>query len=157
MKTKSTTKVGLFGIGLDTYWSQFEGLLENLIKYQAQIKERIEGFEVEVIDAGMVDNPEKAKDAAIYIKTQDVDIVFLYVSTYALSSTVLPIAQKVKVPIIILNLQPVRQLDYEKFNALADRGKMTVPGWKIVRLVLFLKLQMFLIVLKFSMILLQDI
>ncbi len=125
MKTKSTTKVGLFGIGLDTYWSQFEGLLENLIKYQAQIIDKIEGFGVEVVDAGMVDNSEKAKDVATYLKTQDVDIVFLYVSTYALSSTVLPIAQKVKVPIIILNLQPVQQLDYEKFNALADRGKMT--------------------------------
>jgi L-arabinose isomerase len=37
----------------------------------------------------------------------------------------LPIAQKVKVPIVLLNLQPVPQLDYEKFNALNDRGKMT--------------------------------
>ena len=26
------TKVGLFGIGLDTYWGQFEGLLNNLKK-----------------------------------------------------------------------------------------------------------------------------
>jgi len=42
-----------------------------------------------------------------------------------LSSTVLPIAQKLKVPVIILNLQPVPQLNYEKFNKLGDRGKMT--------------------------------
>jgi L-arabinose isomerase len=125
MKTKSTIKVGLFGIGLDTYWSQFEGLLEKLEKYQTQIGEKINSFGVEVIDAGIVDNPEKAKDAATYLKTQDIDIVFLYVSTYALSSTVLPIAQKVKVPVVILNLQPVQQLDYKKFNALGDRGKMT--------------------------------
>lgn len=125
MKTKLTTKVGLFGVGLDTYWNQFEGLLENLKKYQGQIKEKISGFGVEVIDAGMVDNPEKAKEAAAFLKTQDVEIIFLYVSTYALSSTVLPIAQKVKVPVVILNLQPVQQLDYNKFNSLADRGKMT--------------------------------
>ena len=31
------TKVGLFGIGLDTYWAQFDGLLDNLKKYQEQI------------------------------------------------------------------------------------------------------------------------
>lgn len=119
------TKVGLFGIGLDTYWAQFDGLLDNLKTYQEQIKNKIEGFGVEVADAGMVDNPVKAREAADYLKSQDVEIVFLYVSTYALSSTVLPIAQKLKVPVIILNLQPVAALDYEAFNKLGDRGKMT--------------------------------
>jgi L-arabinose isomerase len=119
------TKVGLFGIGLDTYWPQFEGLLDNLKGYQEQIKNKIEGFGVMVVDAGMVDNPVTAREAADYLKSQDVEIVFLYVSTYALSSTVLPVAKKVKVPIIILNLQPVPQLDYESFNQLGDRGKMT--------------------------------
>ncbi len=125
MKNNLNTKIGLFGIGLDTYWNQFEGLLENLKNYQFQIREKIEGFGVEVVDAGMVDNLEKARKAADIFKSNDVEIVFLYVSTYALSSTVLPIAQKVKVPIVILNLQPVAQLNYEKFNALGDRGKMT--------------------------------
>ncbi len=118
-------KVGLFGIGLDTYWAQFDGLLANLKKYQEQIKNRIAGFGVEVIDAGMVDNPVKAREAADYLKSQDVEIVFLYVSTYALSSTVLPVAQKLKVQVVILNLQPVARLDYKTFNALGDRGRMT--------------------------------
>ena len=80
---------------------------------------------MEVADAGMVDNPVKACEAADFLKSQDVEIVFLYVSTYALSSTVLPVAQKLKVPVVILNLQPVPQLDYEAFNKLGDRGKMT--------------------------------
>ncbi len=119
------TKVGLFGIGLDTYWAQFDGLLDHLKAYQNQIHEKIEAFGAEVADAGMVDNPMKACEAADYLKSQDVEIVFLYVSTYALSSTVLPVAQKVKVPVVILNLQPVASLDYASFNRLGDRGKMT--------------------------------
>jgi len=119
------TKVGLFGIGLDTYWSQFQGLLDNLNGYQKFINDKISQFGVEVVDAGMVDNPTKAREAADFLKQQDVEIVFLYVSTYALSSTVLPVAQKLKVPVIILNLQPVAQLDYKTFNQLGDRGKMT--------------------------------
>ena len=123
MKLKA--KVGLFGIGLDTYWAQFDGLLSNLKAYQEQIKNKIAALGVEVADAGMVDNPIKAKEAACFLKSQDVEIVFLYVSTYALSSTVLPIAQKLKVPVIILNLQPIAELDYEAFNKLGDRGKMT--------------------------------
>lgn len=119
------TKVGLFGIGLDTYWSQFQGLLDNLKGYQQFIHDKISQFDVAVIDAGMVDSPVKAKEAADLLKQNDVEIVFLYVSTYALSSTVLPVAQKLKVPVIILNLQPVAQLDYEAFNQMDDRGKMT--------------------------------
>lgn len=119
------TKVGLFGIGLDTYWAQFDGLLHNLVAYQKQIKNRITSFGVEVADAGMVDNPAKAREAADFLKSADVEIVFLYVSTYALSSTVLPVAQKLKVPVVILNLQPVAALAYEAFNKLGDRGKMT--------------------------------
>ncbi len=59
-----TTKIGLFGIGLDTYWDQFDGLLENLKGYQEKIKQKMEDDGVEVIDAGLVDNPEKARDAA---------------------------------------------------------------------------------------------
>ncbi len=122
---KEQVKVGLFGIGLDTYWEQFDGLLDNLCCYQEQIKNKLSEYRVEVVDAGMVDNPFKAKKAAKYLKSKDVEIVFLYVSTYALSSTVLPIAQNLKVPVILLNLQPVAQLDYDAFNALGDRGKMT--------------------------------
>ena len=52
-------------------------------------------------------------------------MIFLYISTYALSSTVLPVAQNTKTPVVVLNLQPAAQLDYKKFNALGDRGLMT--------------------------------
>ena len=118
-------KVGLFSIGLDTYWAQFDGLLKNLNGYHAQIRDRISAMDVEVVDAGMVDNVEKATTAAGLFKKENVEVIFLFISTYALSSTVLPVVQKAKVPVVMLNLQPVAQLDYAKFNALGDRGKMT--------------------------------
>lgn len=118
-------KAGIFSIGLDTYWPQFDGLLDNLNGYHAQIRDRIAGMGIELVDAGMVDNVEKASGAAKLFKQQDVEVIFLFISTYALSSTVLPVVQKTKVPVVMLNLQPVAQLDYEKFNALGDRGTMT--------------------------------
>lgn len=49
----------------------------------------------------------------------------LYISTYALSSTVLPAARITGVPIIVLNIQPVSAVNYKEFNALGDRGVMT--------------------------------
>ncbi len=119
------TKIGLMGVGLDTYWAQFDGLLDHLSEYQCEIRDKISGFGAEVIDAGMVDNPIKAREAASFLANNGIEILFLYISTYALSSTVLPVAQKVKVPVILLNLQPVDALNYEAFNKLNDRGKMT--------------------------------
>ena len=118
-------KIGLMGIGLDTYWAQFDGLLDHLTGYQNEISRKISEFGAEVIDAGMVDNPVRAREAASYLAGQEIELLFLYISTYALSSTVLPVAQKVKVPVILLNLQPVAALDYAAFNKLNDRGKMT--------------------------------
>lgn len=39
--TKKEVKVGLIGVGLNTYWNQFEGLLSRLTDYQRMIKERM--------------------------------------------------------------------------------------------------------------------
>ena len=121
----SPVRVGLFGIGLDTYWPQFDGLLKRLTGHQQQIASRLRSYGVQLVDAGMVDNTEKAHAAASLFRQKEVEVIFLYISTYALSSTVLPVVQKVHVPVVVLNLQPVPQLDYKEFNALDDRGLMT--------------------------------
>jgi L-arabinose isomerase len=125
MHKKPSVRAGLFGIGLDTYWPQFDGLLNRLTGHQKQIATKLRGCGVQLVDAGMVDNAEKADAAASLFRRKEVEIIFLYISTYALSSTVLPVVQKARVPVVVLNLQPVPQLDYEKFNALGDRGLMT--------------------------------
>jgi len=118
-------KAGLFGIGLDTYWPQFKGLKKRLEGYQATIHRRLAGDGVMVVDAGLVDTVDKAREAASLFATERVDIIFLYISTYALSSTVLPVVQQAKAPVVVLNLQPVAQIDYERFNALPSREEMT--------------------------------
>lgn len=119
-------KIGLFGTGLDTYWEQFDGLRNALLGYQEVIRSKMEQFdEIEVVDAGLVDNPQKSIEAADKLVNAGVELTFLYMSTYCLSSTVLPIAQRLHGPIIILNLQPVPAVDYDYMNSLGDRGKMT--------------------------------
>jgi len=118
-------KVGLFGVGLNTYWPQFEGLHERLTGFQNEIAARMQTLGAEVVNAGLVDCPEKASEAADVMRKEGVEIVFLFISTYALSSTVLPVVQRLRVPVIILNVQPVAAIDYTALNALGDRGKMT--------------------------------
>lgn len=75
--------------------------------------------------AGLIDTIDKAFEAGKKFRAEDVDIIFLYVTTYALSSTVLPVVQRAKVPVIILNLSPEAAIDYASFNAMNDRTKMT--------------------------------
>jgi len=118
-------KAGFFSIGLDTYWPQFEGLLDRLVGYHSEITEKVGAMGIELVDGGLVDSTGKAADVARLFKEQDVEIIFLFISTYALSSTVLPVVQKAKVPVVMLNLQPVAQLDYDAFNGIGDRGEMT--------------------------------
>ncbi len=118
-------RIGLFGIGLDTYWPQFDGLRDRLLGYQRYIAERLRALGAEVSDAGLVDNAGASGTAADFFRERRVEAIFLYVSTYALSHTVLPVAEQVNVPIIVLNLQPVAAIDYAAFNSLGDRGVMT--------------------------------
>ncbi len=128
MIEKSTSHeftVGLFGIGLDTYWPQFAGLRERLTGYTQQIAERLEKPGVHVVNLGLVDSPEKAQAAGHSFRRHDVDLVFLYVTTYALSSTVLPVVRRAKVPVILLNLSPSAAIDYKSFNQMGDRTRMT--------------------------------
>ena len=122
---QNTFKVGFFSIGLDTYWGQFKGLKENLLGYHAQIRKELEGYGAVVVDGGLVDTPVKARAAGKRFRAEGAEIVFLFISTYALSSTVLPVVQEAGLPVVVLNIQPVAQLDYETFNALGDRGVMT--------------------------------
>jgi L-arabinose isomerase len=122
---KHPLRVGLFGIGLEAYWPQFEGLKPKLEGYLQQVAEKIGRPGVEVCNLGLVDSPEKAMEAGHAFRRADVDVIFLHVTTYALSSTVLPVVQRAKVPVIILNLQPVAALDYKAFNKMGDRTKMT--------------------------------
>jgi L-arabinose isomerase len=118
-------RVGLCGIGLDAYWPQFAGLREQLEGYLAQVEKRLEGFGATIESFGLVDTPERSREAGHACRRADIDVLFLYVTTYALSRTVLPLVQRAGVPVIVLNLQPGATMDYEAFNRLPDRTAMT--------------------------------
>ncbi|MCD2422196.1 arabinose isomerase [Niabella pedocola] len=123
--SSSVLKIGLMGIGLDAYWDQFEGLEQRLEGYLQLVEERISAIHPAVINAGLVDNVDKAFAAGSRFRREEVDLVFLYVTTYALSATVLPAVQRAKVPVIILNLAPGLHINYTALNAMDDRTKMT--------------------------------
>lgn len=118
-------RIGLFGVGLDTYWPQFPGLKARLENYLAQVHQKLARPGVAVVNLGLIDSVPKAFEAGHRFRREDVDVIFLHVTTYALSSTVLPVVQRAKVPVIVLNLSPEPAMDYARFNQLNDRTTMT--------------------------------
>jgi L-arabinose isomerase len=123
-------RVGVFGIGLAAYWPQFEGLRERLEGYQRHIETRLADLGADVVSAGLVDTPQAARRAGDELAAARVDLVLVYTATYATSSQVLPVVQAAAAPVVILNLQPTRTLDYEAMTTgewLANCSACCVP------------------------------
>src|SRR5215472_794359 len=125
MTTGNELKVGLFSLGLEAYWSQFAGLKERLLSYNGLIAERLARSAVRIENLGLIDTPERAFAAGHQFRQADVDLLFLHVATYGVSSTVLPVVRRARTPVIVLNLAPGTAIDYSGFNRMADRGSMT--------------------------------
>jgi L-arabinose isomerase len=123
-------KIGIFGIGLAAYWPQFDGLRERLEGYQRGIEERVSSLGAEVVSAGLVDTPQAARKAGETLAAAQPELVLLYTATYATSAQVLPVVQAVDAPVVVLNLQPTRTLDYERMTTaewLANCSACCVP------------------------------
>jgi len=113
MTERQQANVGVFGIGLAAYWPQFSGLKERLEGYQQKVEQRI-GEWATVTSGGLVDDAAAAQRTGDAFARAGLDLVFCYVGTYATSSQVLPLVQRSKAPVIVLNLQPRAALDYPR-------------------------------------------
>jgi L-arabinose isomerase len=113
MKKKDRATIGVFGIGLAAYWPQFPGTKERLEQYQRKVEQRV-GEWATVISGGLVDDAEKSERAGEGFLRAGVDLLFCYAGTYATSSQVLPLVQRARAPVVVLNLQPRAALDYAR-------------------------------------------
>jgi L-arabinose isomerase len=113
LKEVKKARIGLYSAGLSVYWAQFPGLHDCLLNYNAFLARRLSDFG-EIYNYGMVDSEEKGRAAGEYFNQNNVDIVFSHSATYYTSASVLPIHQINKAPVIVLNLQPAPEMNYEK-------------------------------------------
>ena len=68
-RKKRTAKIGLFGVGHDKYWSQFEGLYDELMGYMKDLEELIkQNNDVEIVNFGMIDNSFRSYEAVKQLK-----------------------------------------------------------------------------------------
>lgn len=113
IKPVKKARIGLYAIGLHHYWGQFEGLLERLIRYNDFIAGEL-GQWGDVHNFGMVDTETKAQEAGEFFNARNVDILFCFASTYSTSGSHIAVPQLCRRPVIVLNLQPVERMNYEK-------------------------------------------
>jgi L-arabinose isomerase len=106
-----TAKIGVFNVGFHRYWPQFPGLKERLEGYREIFEDRLRGFGVEVVSAGLVDTVESGRRAGDFFAAQNVDLIFCHVTTYVQSAFVLPVAQRGKAHMVLAGLQPTPGMD----------------------------------------------
>ena len=129
-KVRRPTRIGLVSGGLGAYWPQFPDLLPQLQSSTRYVTERFNRLDAEVIDAGFVSDAREAGVAAEKLRVADCDLIVVFLATYLTSSMVLPIAQKAKTPVLVIDLQPTEAMDHANFDTgkwLAYCGQCPVP------------------------------
>lgn len=125
-----SANVGVVGVGLSTYWSQFDGLLDYMHVKQAAFIKKLEPYQVTIKDFGLIDSSEKAYQVLSKMQGSELDLLFIDMLTYATSETFTPLIQCLQIPIVLVSLQPLTAMDYAKgstFIQLCNDDICSVP------------------------------
>ena len=111
--------IGVVSVGLDTYWAQCPGLLDDMRRKENAFVSMLpedtgcQPGQGAVLTFGMADNPQHAASLIPSMKAADLDLLFVDMVTYATSSTFVPFVRELTCPIVLVALQPDEHLDYE--------------------------------------------
>lgn len=94
------------------YWEQFDGLRERLMQKQAALHHYF-SEQVQTLDLGFADDIDSAFVCLKRALKEDIDALFIVMSTYITSQVVFPFAKYLAVPQILVALQPLDSLDYD--------------------------------------------
>ena len=107
-----TAEIAVISVGLNTYWKQFPGLLDEMKRKTGILLEKLGKHQVRVTDFGMIDNAVKAYETLPAIKAADPDVLLVDMVTYATSVTFAPIIREMNCPVVLLALQLLSAMDY---------------------------------------------
>ncbi|MHC4179398.1 MAG: L-arabinose isomerase family protein, partial [Planctomycetota bacterium] len=113
-RKERTANVGVFGVGHHVYWPQFEGLLDEMHRKLKVFVGKVESHGVQVTDFGLIDDAQGAYALLPKLKAAQLDLVFCDMLTYATSSTFGILVRDLDVPVVLVALQPLAALDYER-------------------------------------------
>lgn len=105
-------KIGIIGLGHYVYFEQFEGLREELMAKNESFMEYLDETECEAVNFGYIDCVDDAFCAVQKIKKEDIDLLFIILSTYVPSAVAAPLARYLDIPQVLVGIQPLSHLDY---------------------------------------------
>ena len=112
MLVNTKARVGVFSICHGPYLPQFPQLVPEFESQFEAFKKTIPDS-VELIDGGMIYNKELAEEAGEKFRKADVDLVIMQLLTYATSYNMLPVVRDLDVPVVLVNVQKLKALDYD--------------------------------------------
>ncbi len=112
MLVETKARVGVFSIALGAYLPQFPSLVPEFEGQYEAFKKTLPDT-VEIIDGGIVTTKEQSQKAGDLFRAADVDLVFLQLLTYATSYNMLPAVKDLDVPVVLVNVQKLKALDYD--------------------------------------------
>jgi L-arabinose isomerase len=107
-------RAGLIGVGHHIYWPQFDGLHEEMLRKLDVLENRLKRHHLEVMNFGLIDNAASAYAAAPSLLAADLDVLFIDMVTYATSATFGVLCRELKIPIVLVALQPLSAMDYPR-------------------------------------------
>lgn len=132
-----TGRVGILGVGHNTYWPQFDGLLAEIEGKLTIFERKVKANGVEVVNFGLSDRSQTAYQLLPRIQAADIDLLFVDMLTYATSSSIAPILRSVQAPIVMVALQPAKALDYDRattYQQLLNDDICSIPEFASVAL-----------------------
>ena len=112
MLVNTKARVGVFSIALGAYLPQFPSLVPEFEAQYEAFKKMLPDT-VEIIDGGLVTTKEQSQAAGDKFRAADVDIVMMQLLTYATSYNMLPAVKDLDVPVVLVNIQKLKALDYD--------------------------------------------
>ena len=112
MLVETKARVGVFSIALAAYLPQYPSLVP---EFEKQYKDFVSSIPdtVEIVDGGIVTTKELSQAAGDKFRAADVDLVFMQLLTYATSYNMLPAVKDLDVPVVLVNIQKLKALDYD--------------------------------------------
>ena len=124
MKTSISERatVGIMLCGHREYWPQFPGMKEAMIEYSENFINLVRASGVNVREPVFVDTVEDAFRAGVEFKSSNIDLLFVYLTTYVASGRYVQGALAAGCPIVIVGTQ--NRVNYEGM----DMQKLTTFG-----------------------------
>ena len=105
-------RIAIVALGHYVYFDQFEGLKDELMLKSKELSDYFDSQKHDIVDIGYIDRVDQAFDAVRRIKKEDVDILFIILSTYVPSAVCAQFARYLDIPQILVAIQPLNHLDY---------------------------------------------